>query len=137
MRAGETEAVLARVRALVPVLSAREAETNAAREVPTATIAAYRDGGILRVLQPRRFGGLQLPFDVFSRIVEIGMQQTRAGVQGLVDLCGSRSVMDADPLQAMLCDLPTIATHQAFSLLATVVPYQRWLRGLPPDSGEA
>lgn len=390
MGAEQSAAVLAQVRPLVPALSAREAETNAAREVPAATIAAYRDAGILRVLQPRRFGGLQLPFDVFSRIIEIltegcassawvyavlaehqwiiaslpeqgqrdvweadagavassslapretatacdhgwrlsgrfpfssgcthaqwaiigarcpdaggrlqtryllvpmheieilddwhvlglrgtgsrslilrdvfvpahrsvllrdlldgtppgalvhldydvvraprgylvvfslppvafalgrralaaaaaalsgrvsrgmtrlagseivqlrlaeaaaaietaclvletrradsvaavasgrpitvqevlrnrrditfGMQQIRAGVQGLVDLCGSRSVMDADPLQAMLRDVLTIATHQAFSPAATVVPYGRWLLGLPPGGGEA
>jgi alkylation response protein AidB-like acyl-CoA dehydrogenase len=386
----EAEQLLARARALVPALAAREAETNAARDVPAATIAAYHESGILRVLQPRRFGGLQLPFDVFSRIIEIlaegcassawvyavlaehqwiiaslpeqgqrdiwdedmqavassslapretatpcdggwrlsgrfpfssgcthaqwaiigarcpdaagrpatryllvpmreievlddwhvlglrgtgsrtlilrdvfvpahrsvllrdlldgtppgatvhpdydvvrsprgylvvfslppvafalgrralataaaalsgrvsrglsklaeseivqlklaeaaasieaacliletrraesvaavasgrpitlpevlrnrrditfGMQQVRAGVQGVADLCGSRTVMDADPLQAMLRDVLTIATHQAFSPAATVLPYGRWLLGLPPGAGEA
>ena len=65
------EELLARARALVPLLAEREATTNAARDVPAATVAAYRDSGLLRVLQPRRFGGLQLPFDVFSRSIEI------------------------------------------------------------------
>lgn len=62
--------MLRRARGLVPMLAEREAATEAARDVPAETIAAYHATGILRALQPRRFGGLQLPFGVFSRIVE-------------------------------------------------------------------
>lgn len=65
------EDLLARARALVPLLAERAAATNAARDVPQATIAAFHAAGILRALQPRRFGGLQQPFDVFSKIIEI------------------------------------------------------------------
>ncbi len=57
--------------ALVPVLAAREAETLAARRVPAATIADYQRAGLLAVLRPRRFGGLQASFGLFSRIVEV------------------------------------------------------------------
>ena len=64
------EALLQRACALVPILAEREVATEAARDVPAETIATYHESGILRVLQPRRFGGLQLPFSVFSRIVE-------------------------------------------------------------------
>jgi hypothetical protein len=46
-------------------------------------------------------------------------------------------VQDADPLQPILRDVQTIATHQAFSPLATLVPYGRLLLGLPPGAGEA
>ena len=66
-----TAAILDAARALVPVLAAREAETLAARRVPDATIAAYRSTGLLRVLQPRRHGGLAMDFGVFSETVEI------------------------------------------------------------------
>lgn len=62
--------LLARARALVPNLAARAAAASAARNVPDATIAEYRRAGILRVLQPRRFGGYQESADVFLRIVE-------------------------------------------------------------------
>jgi alkylation response protein AidB-like acyl-CoA dehydrogenase len=55
---------------LVPALAAREGAAKAARSVPIETIADYHRTGILRVLQPRRFGGHQESFDVFSRIVE-------------------------------------------------------------------
>lgn len=64
------EELLQRARDLVPMLAEREAATEAARDVPAETIAAFHETGMMRVLQPRRFGGLQLPFDVFSRIVE-------------------------------------------------------------------
>lgn len=59
-----------RAQAMKPALAAREAATSAARFVPDETIAQYHGAGILRVLQPRRFGGQQESFGVFSRIVE-------------------------------------------------------------------
>lgn len=71
------------------------------------------------------------------RDMTFGMQQIRVAVQNLVDLCGSRTVLDSDPLQPILRDVLTIATHQAFSPLATLVPYGRLLLGLPAGSGEA
>src|ERR1700709_2155956 len=62
--------LLAQAGDLVAVLAAREAAANAERSVPDETIADYHRTGILRALQPRRFGGHQASFDVFSRIVE-------------------------------------------------------------------
>ena len=63
-------ALLNAAEALVPDLASRAAATEAARSVPPETIAAYHRSGILKALQPRAFGGAQLSFDVFSRIVE-------------------------------------------------------------------
>ena len=63
-------ALLRRARDLVPRLAGRAPEATAARQVPAATIAEYHEAGILRILQPRRFGGLQGRFSLFSRIVE-------------------------------------------------------------------
>ena len=68
--AAEERAVLQRARRLIPLLAERAPEAAAARRVPAATIAEYRDAGILRILQPRRFGGMQGRFSLFSRIVE-------------------------------------------------------------------
>ena len=65
------EDLLDQARALVPVLAERAAATNANRDVPPETIADFHRIGILRIIQPRRFGGLQLPFSLFSHIVEI------------------------------------------------------------------
>lgn len=64
------QTLLTRAADLVPALAAREAAANLGRSVPHETIADYHRAGILRVMQPSRFGGHQAGFDVFSRIVE-------------------------------------------------------------------
>jgi alkylation response protein AidB-like acyl-CoA dehydrogenase len=66
----EERAVLEGARALIPLLAERAPEAAKARQVPAETIAEYRAAGILRILQPRRFGGMQGRFSLFSRIVE-------------------------------------------------------------------
>src|SRR5713226_6195091 len=66
----DERAMLERARALIPRLAQRAPEATAARQVPAETIAEYREAGILRILQPRRFGGIEGRFSLFSRIVE-------------------------------------------------------------------
>jgi alkylation response protein AidB-like acyl-CoA dehydrogenase len=66
----EEQHYLEQARALIPVLAGRAAATSAARDVLPETIADFHRLGILRIIQPRRFGGLQLRFSAFSRIVE-------------------------------------------------------------------
>jgi alkylation response protein AidB-like acyl-CoA dehydrogenase len=76
MRADDTalpddeRVMLERARALVPLLAERAPAAAAARQLPPETIAEYHAAGILRILQPRRFGGMQGRFSLFSRIVE-------------------------------------------------------------------
>jgi alkylation response protein AidB-like acyl-CoA dehydrogenase len=62
--------MLERARALIPRLVERTPAAAAARQLPAETIAEYHEAGILRILQPRRFGGRQGRFSLFSRIVE-------------------------------------------------------------------
>jgi alkylation response protein AidB-like acyl-CoA dehydrogenase len=57
-------------RALIPCLAERAPAAAAARQTPAQTIAEYRNAGILRILQPKCFGGMQGRFSLFSRIVE-------------------------------------------------------------------
>jgi alkylation response protein AidB-like acyl-CoA dehydrogenase len=66
----EERAMLDRARALVPRLADRATAAAAARRLPPETIAEYHATGILRILQPKRFGGRQGRFSLFSRIVE-------------------------------------------------------------------
>src|SRR5258708_10242121 len=66
----EERATLDRARALIPGLAERAPAAAAARQLPAQTIAEYRAAGILRILQPQRFGGQQGRFSLFSRIVE-------------------------------------------------------------------
>src|SRR5215471_7927107 len=62
--------LLYRARALITRLAERAPAATAARNVPPETIAEYHEAGILKILQPRRFGGLQGRFSLFSQIVE-------------------------------------------------------------------
>jgi len=66
----EERAMLERARALIPLLAERAPAAAAARQLPPQTIAEYHAASILRILQPRRFGGMQGRFSLFSRIVE-------------------------------------------------------------------
>src|SRR6516164_8421888 len=66
----EERALLEQARVLIPVLAERASAATAARKLPAETIAEYHAAGILRILQPKRFGGLQGRFSLFSRIVE-------------------------------------------------------------------
>ena len=66
----EERATLDRARALIPRLAERAPAAAAARQLPAQTIAEYHAAGILRILQPRRFGGQQGRFSLFSQIVE-------------------------------------------------------------------
>jgi 3-hydroxy-9,10-secoandrosta-1,3,5(10)-triene-9,17-dione monooxygenase len=66
----EERVLLHRARALIPSLAERAPAAAAARRLPPETIAEYHAAGILRILQPRRFGGQQGRFSLFSRIVE-------------------------------------------------------------------
>ncbi|HVG49994.1 MAG TPA: acyl-CoA dehydrogenase family protein, partial [Xanthobacteraceae bacterium] len=65
----DAAALYAAARALVPALRARSAKTDADRRVPAETIADFQDAGFFRVLQPRKFGGLQMEFSVFANLV--------------------------------------------------------------------
>ena len=67
----EEQRLLDDARALIPAIADRAAAANANRDVPPETIADFHRTGILRIVQPRRFGGLQLRFSLFSRIVEL------------------------------------------------------------------
>jgi 3-hydroxy-9,10-secoandrosta-1,3,5(10)-triene-9,17-dione monooxygenase len=55
----------AKAVALQPVLAERVAEADGLRRVPDATIADFRDAGFFRMLQPARWGGLEVDPPVF------------------------------------------------------------------------
>ena len=61
-------AFLARARELVPVFRERADECYALRRIPDATAADIRAAGLHRVMQPTRFGGRQLGWDVMCEI---------------------------------------------------------------------
>lgn len=60
--------LLDRARALAPLLKERAAETERDRMVSADIIAAVGETGLFRLLQPKRFGGLEYGFGDFVRI---------------------------------------------------------------------
>lgn len=60
--------LLARAQALAPGLKQRALQTERDRMVSADVIAAVRETGIFRLLQPQRFGGLEYGFNDFVRI---------------------------------------------------------------------
>jgi alkylation response protein AidB-like acyl-CoA dehydrogenase len=56
--------------ALVGVLKEREADCLRQRNVPKATVDRFRETGLSRILQPRRYGGMQSSPLLLSRVVE-------------------------------------------------------------------
>ena len=59
------------------------------------------------------------------RDVTLAFHMMRQGVERLVALNGARTVYDDDPLQAVLRDVTTIATHIVLNEEAAMVPYGR------------
>jgi 3-hydroxy-9,10-secoandrosta-1,3,5(10)-triene-9,17-dione monooxygenase len=62
------EELIARARALAPVLAGREAETLARREVHPDTIADFRDAGFFRAVQAERWGGFKVPHAALAQV---------------------------------------------------------------------
>lgn len=60
--------LLARARALVPVLAERAFAAERAGMVPAETVREIAEAGLFRVLQPKRWGGCELDPRVFYRI---------------------------------------------------------------------
>lgn len=52
---------LERVRALIPDIRERAAACEDLRRLPDETLKAFQEGGLLRALQPARWGGFELP----------------------------------------------------------------------------
>lgn len=56
------EEILDRAREMVPVLKERARDAELARRIPDETDRDFRDAGFYRIMQPAKFGGLELDF---------------------------------------------------------------------------
>jgi 3-hydroxy-9,10-secoandrosta-1,3,5(10)-triene-9,17-dione monooxygenase len=65
------EEALARAHALVPVLKERAARAEAARGLLPETVADLDRSGLMRIMQPRRWGGMELDFSIIVDITDI------------------------------------------------------------------
>ncbi len=70
MESGKVEPaeLLERAAALVETLQARSEACEAARKCPDETIEDFVRAGLLRICQPRRYGGYELGWDVLCEV---------------------------------------------------------------------
>lgn len=61
--------LIAAARDLVPYLRGQAAQCEAERRVSDATIAKLHQAGLFKLVKPRRYGGYELGWDVFSEAV--------------------------------------------------------------------
>lgn len=90
-----TQSVLDGVRDILPALRERAEETERLRQVPEASVKELEETGFFRMLQPKRFDGLEAdPVDFFT------------GVSLIASACGSTgwisSVLGVHPWQVAL-----------------------------------
>jgi 3-hydroxy-9,10-secoandrosta-1,3,5(10)-triene-9,17-dione monooxygenase len=62
------EELLRRAHALKPALTERLPEADRLRRIPDETIADFQEAGFFRILQPARYGGLELDPPVFFEV---------------------------------------------------------------------
>jgi alkylation response protein AidB-like acyl-CoA dehydrogenase len=62
--------LIARAQALVPVLASRAEEAEKLRRCPDATVADFVSNGLLRVCQPKAYGGYEMGYDVLCAIIQ-------------------------------------------------------------------
>lgn len=67
------ETLVGRARELAPGIAARAAATEQLNRLPDESFAEFRDAGLFRVMQPRRYGGYEYGVDVLFDVTrEIG-----------------------------------------------------------------
>lgn len=62
------EELVARARAMIPVLKARADAAEAGRRIPDETIADLKEAGFFRILQPLRWGGYEMDPQAFYEV---------------------------------------------------------------------
>src|SRR6185312_16639363 len=65
------EELLERAAALVPVLRERSAKAETLRRCPEETVEDFAAAGLLRICQPARWGGFELPWDVLCEVSRV------------------------------------------------------------------
>jgi len=61
--------MIARARAMIPTLRARQAETEAAGRMLDETNADFMRAGFYRIVQPRRFGGYEFDLVTYAKVM--------------------------------------------------------------------
>ncbi len=117
--------MVARARALAPVLAGRAEACERARFVPAETVADFVDAGLHRMLQPARFGGYEMGWETLvDTAVELGKG---CGSQGWVltvygDHVQMVGMFDPEVQDEIWADDPATLCASAFAPLGRMEP---------------
>lgn len=92
--------IIARAREVAPRLRERAPEAEAERCVPKATIDDFRQTGLIRMIQPKRYGGQEMGWDVLCEVTEI--LSAACGSQAWIQriCCGHAQILATFPPEA-------------------------------------
>ena len=85
----DRDALIARARAIRPMLERNAAQTDSLRRLPDEVVGALRDNGLCRLMVPKRFGGSQTSIRTYIEVMaEIGQGcGSTAWVASLINVC--------------------------------------------------
>lgn len=117
--------LVARARALIPLVRDGADQAERRRMVAPETMAAFREAGLFRILQPERFGGFEYEFSMVIRVaLEIGQGcASTAWVCGLAIM--HQWLVANFPLQAqedVWGEDPDAITFGSYTPVAAAVP---------------
>jgi 3-hydroxy-9,10-secoandrosta-1,3,5(10)-triene-9,17-dione monooxygenase len=111
-----------RAKAMAPALRERATETNELRRLPDTTWRDLIDSGIVRGLQPSRWGGGELhPREFYSAVIEIARGEGCAGwVAGIVGVHPWQTALYSDETQREVWgDDPTTMNSSSYAPTGT------------------
>ena len=74
------EDLLERARALAPAIRERARQTALNGDVPPESVAAIREAGLFRILQPKRYGGYEMHPNTFFDVQKILAEALTGGM---------------------------------------------------------
>jgi 3-hydroxy-9,10-secoandrosta-1,3,5(10)-triene-9,17-dione monooxygenase len=107
-----------RAKALAPVLRERAAETNELRRLPDATWKDLLSTGIIRGLQPARWGGGEVhPREFYSAVIEVARAEGCAGwVAGIIGVHPWQTALYAEKTQQEIWgEDPTVMNSSSYA----------------------
>jgi 3-hydroxy-9,10-secoandrosta-1,3,5(10)-triene-9,17-dione monooxygenase len=115
---GSYPTLVERTKALAPVLRERAAETNELRRLPDATWKDLLSTGIIRGLQPARWGGGEVhPREFYSAVIEVARAEGCAGwVAGIIGVHPWQTALYAEKTQQEIWgEDPTVMNSSSYA----------------------
>ena len=88
-------AIIDEAKVLAEKIRGRAKLTEELRRIPEETIQELKDTGIIKILRPKRYGGLQLSVETYARVI-VEISKACASTGWIASLCAIRELMVAE-----------------------------------------